>query len=193
MNATQEQLKLKLTQALVAAFGIDYTNTDPILVSASNPKFGDYQANVALSLSKKLGKQPRIIAGEIVSKLDVSDICEPPEIAGPGFINLKLQTSYLEAQLNAIQIDARLGIPTATNPQKQIVDFSSPNIAKEMHVGHLRSTIIGDSIARILEFCGQWQKQTEQWSKNNGQFIPNPSTYLNQGRWKDEAPVEELW
>jgi arginyl-tRNA synthetase len=154
MNATQEQLKLKLTQALVAAFGTDYTNTDPILVAASNPKFGDYQANVALSLSKKLGKQPRIIAGEIVSKLDVSDICEPPEIAGPGFINLKLQTSYLEAQLNAIQVDARLGIPTATNPQKQIVDFSSPNIAKEMHVGHLRSTIIGDSIARILKFCG---------------------------------------
>ncbi|MDB9465146.1 arginine--tRNA ligase [Dolichospermum circinale] len=154
MNATQEQLKLKLTQALVAAFGTDYTNTDPILVSASNPKFGDYQANVALSLSKKLGKPPRIIAGEIVSKLDISDICETPEIAGPGFINLKLQTSYLEAQLNAIQLDSRLGIPKATNPQKQIVDFSSPNIAKEMHVGHLRSTIIGDSIARILEFCG---------------------------------------
>lgn len=154
MNATQEQLKLKLTQALVAAFGADYTNTDPILVSASNPKFGDYQANVALSLSKKLGKPPRIIAGEIVNKLDVSDICEPPEIAGPGFINLKLQTSYLEAQLNAIQLDSRLGIPKATIPQKQIVDFSSPNIAKEMHVGHLRSTIIGDSIARILEFCG---------------------------------------
>ncbi|MBE9230177.1 arginine--tRNA ligase [Cuspidothrix issatschenkoi LEGE 03284] len=154
MNATQEQLKLKLTQALVAAFGTGYTNTDPILVSASNPKFGDYQANVALSLSKKLGKQPRIIATEIVNKLDVSDICEPPEIAGPGFINLKLQTSYLETQLNAIQADDRLGIPTATNPQKQIVDFSSPNIAKEMHVGHLRSTIIGDSIARILEFCG---------------------------------------
>jgi arginyl-tRNA synthetase len=154
MNATQEQLKLKLTQALVAAFGTDYTNTDPILVAASNPKFGDYQANVALSLSKKLGKQPRIIAGEIVSKLDVSDICEPPEIAGPGFINLKLQTSYLEAQLNAIQLDSRLGIPKATNPQKQIVDFSSPNIAKEMHVGHLRSTIIGDSISRILKFCG---------------------------------------
>ncbi|MEY2913603.1 MAG: hypothetical protein RLZZ184_2912 [Cyanobacteriota bacterium] len=154
MNSTQEQLKLKLTQALVAAFGTDYTNTDPILVSASNPKFGDYQANVALSLSKKLGKPPRIIAGEIVNKLDVSDICEPPEIAGPGFINLKLQTSYLEAQLNAIQLDSRLGIPKATIPQKQIVDFSSPNIAKEMHVGHLRSTIIGDSIARILEFCG---------------------------------------
>ncbi|WP_071191193.1 arginine--tRNA ligase [Trichormus sp. NMC-1] len=154
MNATQEQLKLKLAQALVAAFGADYTGVDPILVTASNPKFGDFQANVALSLSKKLGMQPRAIASAIVEKLDISDICEPPEIAGPGFINLKLQTSYLEAQLNAIKADSRLGVPTAKNPQKEIVDFSSPNIAKEMHVGHLRSTIIGDCIARILEFRG---------------------------------------
>ncbi|MEB3151018.1 MAG: arginine--tRNA ligase [Sphaerospermopsis sp.] len=154
MNATQEKLKLKLQQALVAAFGADYTQVDPILVPASNPKFGDFQANVALSLSKKLGMQPRAIATAIVEKLDVSEICEPPEIAGPGFINLKLQTSYLEAQLNAIKTDPRLGVPKVQNPQKEIVDFSSPNIAKEMHVGHLRSTIIGDCIARILEFRG---------------------------------------
>ncbi|MBE9238363.1 arginine--tRNA ligase [Anabaena aphanizomenioides LEGE 00250] len=154
MNATQEKLKLKLQQALVTAFGADYTQVDPILVPASNPKFGDFQANVALSLSKKLGMQPRAIATAIVEKLDVSEICEPPEIAGPGFINLKLQTSYLEAQLNAINTDPRLGVPKVQNPQKEIVDFSSPNIAKEMHVGHLRSTIIGDCIARILEFRG---------------------------------------
>lgn len=154
MKATQEQLKIKLQQALAAAFGADYTQVDPILVPASNPKFGDFQANVALSLSKKLGMQPRAIATAIVEKLDVSEICEPPEIAGPGFINLKLQTSYLEAQLNAIKTDPRLGVPKVQNPQKEIVDFSSPNIAKEMHVGHLRSTIIGDCIARILEFRG---------------------------------------
>ena len=154
MKATQEQLKIKLQQALAAAFGADYTQVDPILVPASNPKFGDFQANVALSLSKKLGMQPRAIATAIVEKLDVSEICEPPEIAGPGFINLKLQTSYLEAQLNAIKTDLRLGVPKVQNPQKEIVDFSSPNIAKEMHVGHLRSTIIGDCIARILEFRG---------------------------------------
>ncbi|MDZ8186820.1 MAG: arginine--tRNA ligase [Nostoc sp. ChiSLP02] len=154
MNPTQEKLKVQFEQAIVAAFGADFAGIDPILVPASNPKFGDYQANVALSLSKKLGKQPRLIASAIVEKLDISQICEPPEIAGPGFINLKLKTAYLEAQLNAIQADPRLGIPTAKTPQREIVDFSSPNIAKEMHVGHLRSTIIGDAIARVLEFQG---------------------------------------
>lgn len=154
MNATQEQLKVKLQQAMSAAFGVEYAEVDPILVSTNNPKFGDYQSNVSLSLAKKLGQQPRAIAQAIVEKLDVSEICEFPQIAGAGFINLKIKTAYLEAQLNAIQTDSRLGIPTAQTPKREIVDFSSPNIAKEMHVGHLRSTIIGDCIARILEFLG---------------------------------------
>jgi arginyl-tRNA synthetase len=154
MNATQEQLKVKFQQAMGAAFGAEYAEADPILVSTNNPKFGDYQANVSLSLAKKLGQQPRAIASAILDKLDVSDICEPPEIAGPGFINLKLKTTYLEAQLNAIQTDPRLGIAPTKNPKHVIVDYPSPNIAKEMHVGHLRPAVIGDCISRILEFVG---------------------------------------
>ncbi|MFB2974399.1 arginine--tRNA ligase [Aerosakkonema sp. BLCC-F183] len=154
MNPTLEKLKTKFEQASIAAFGSEFAGADPMLVAASNPKFGDYQSNAALSLSKQLKQPPRAIAEKIVQYIDVTDICEPPTVAGPGFINFTLKPSYLEAQLNDIQADSRLGIAPTKNPQKVIVDFSSPNIAKEMHVGHLRSTIIGDCIARILEFQG---------------------------------------
>ncbi|MEM8807578.1 MAG: arginine--tRNA ligase [Cyanobacteria bacterium P01_G01_bin.38] len=154
MLSTIEELKTRIQQALVAAFGAELEGTDPVLVPTANPKFGDYQANLAMSLAKPLKSNPRAIATQIVENLDVSDLCEPPEIAGPGFINLKFETDYLEAQLKVMQSDERLGVSKAKPPQKIIVDFSSPNIAKEMHVGHLRSTIIGDSIARVLEFSG---------------------------------------
>ena len=148
------QLKNRFEQALIAAFGEDLAGADPMLVPTSNPKFGDYQSNAPLALAKRLGKAPRAIAAELILQLDVSDVCLPPAIAGAGFINFTLKPEYLATRLSAFQIDDRLGVEAVKKPKRTIVDFSSPNIAKEMHVGHLRSTIIGDCIARILEFQG---------------------------------------
>jgi len=154
MTSTVELIKIKFNQALVAAFGEDFATIDPMVVASTNPKFGDYQCNLAMSLTKPLKSNPRAIATQIIDNLIIDEICETPEIAGPGFINLRLKTDYLQVQLQKMLGNERLNIPKVNPNQKMIVDFSSPNIAKEMHVGHLRSTIIGDSIARVLEFQG---------------------------------------
>ncbi|MEM6597049.1 MAG: arginine--tRNA ligase [Cyanobacteria bacterium P01_C01_bin.69] len=154
MKSTLNELKNRVQGALAAAFGDEYKDKDPLLVSTNNPKFGDYQANVAMSLAKPLKNNPRAIATKITENLDVSDFCEAPSIAGPGFINFKLKTDYLEQQLNAMHGSDRLGIATANPPLKIIAEYPSPNIAKEMHVGHLRPAVIGECFARVFEFLG---------------------------------------
>ena len=146
-----------------------------IVRPATDPKFGDYQANGVMALAKQIKTNPRKLAESVVAQLDVSDLCEPPEIAGPGFINLRLRPEYVASELLRIAGNKdRLGIEKVAEPQIVVVDFSSPNIAKEMHVGHLRSTIIGDCIWRLLEFQGHHviaQNHIGDWGTALGKVI----------------------
>ncbi|MFC4910813.1 arginine--tRNA ligase [Actinomadura gamaensis] len=158
MSDPQLVLADRVRAALAAAFGPSFADTDPVIRPS---QFADLQANVAMSLVKPLTQErgekqnPRGIAEEIVARLDVDGLVSKVEISGPGFINLTLSDEWIAGRAQDALADDRLGVPPAEHPQKVIVEYSSPNVAKEMHVGHLRTTIVGDAIARIGEFLGE--------------------------------------
>jgi arginyl-tRNA synthetase len=122
--------------------------------ATQDAKFGDYQANFAMPLGKQLGKAPRDVAAQVVEQTSLADLCHAPEIAGPGFINLRLKDEWLTERLQAAVNDERLGVPPVEKPRTYVIDYSSPNVAKPMHVGHIRSTVIGDALDRTLRFLG---------------------------------------
>lgn len=178
MTSIQSVLTASFQSAMAAAFGPEYSQADPSIRPSANPQFGDFQANAAMGLAKALGKAPRVIASEIVAKLDLSSIALQPEIAGPGFINIKLEPSFLERLAREAAADPSCGAIGDTGDGPVVVDYSSPNVAKEMHVGHLRSTIIGDAIARILKFAGQKvirQNHLGDWGTQFGMLIEHIS------------------
>lgn len=126
-----------------------------MVLPSQDAKFGDYQANCAMPLGKQLGKPPREIAQQLIASLDVADICETPDIAGPGFINLKLKNDFVLAQLKVMLADTEhLGVEPASKPRTLVLDYSAPNVAKPMHVGHIRSTVIGSALYCVLKELG---------------------------------------
>ncbi|WP_425307232.1 arginine--tRNA ligase [Ammonicoccus fulvus] len=147
---------------------------DPELRAATKPQFGHFQSNVALRLAKSEGKLPREIAQRIVDSLDVADLCEPLEIAGPGFINFRLRNEVLAGAAEAVRTDPAAGIVQHGESQNVIIDYSSPNVAKQMHVGHLRTTIIGDCFNRVLTAVGNNvlpQNHIGDWGTQFGMLI----------------------
>jgi arginyl-tRNA synthetase len=165
-----------------------------MLKAAQDPRHGDYQANCAMSLAKVLGKKPREIAQEIVQRLPVSELLEPPEIAGPGFINLRLRPAWIAEQLRQMVADERLGVRPAEPARTIVLDYSSPNVAKPMHVGHLRSTIIGDSLKRLFRFLGHTviaDNHLGDWGTQFGILLYGYKHFRDEEAFRKD-PVREL-
>ena len=170
MTGPVDVLTDRLQRALGAAFGPEHAATDPVLRPS---QFADFQANAALALAKRLGSNPRAVAESIVEHLDVADVCLAPAVSGPGFVNLTLRGDWLAEQTTALAGDPRLGVPVE-EPQVVPIDYSAPNVAKEMHVGHLRTTVVGDALARTLEHLGHHvvrQNHIGDWGTPFGMLI----------------------
>ncbi len=169
----RRQLEARLSQALAAASG---SAAPAMVVPSGRPAFGDYQANGVMPAAKALKTNPRKLAERVLAAADLSDLAQSAEVAGPGFINLRLRDDWIAARLAALADDQRLGAEPPQPARTVVIDYSHPNLAKEMHVGHLRSTIIGDALARVLEFLGHRvvrQNHVGDWGTQFGMLLSN--------------------
>jgi arginyl-tRNA synthetase len=188
----ERQLDAIARDAIQAVLG----ESAPALVRPANPEHGDYQVNGILPLAKQLKKPPRSLAEPLAERLRGQDCIESATVAGPGFINLKLRPSWVASQLSAATPDlAHDGVDPTEQPQRIAVDFSGPNIAKQMHVGHLRSTIIGDSVCRLLRFVGHdviGDNHVGDWGTQYGLLIAGMRAFGDAAALSGDQPIEEL-
>ncbi len=161
---------------------------------SQDPRFGDYQANCAMPLSKVLKQSPQEIAAMLIGSVELDDLCEKSEVAGPGFINLTLRTDRLASLLHEALLSDRLGVEQTCRPLTFVIDYSAPNVAKPMHVGHIRSTVIGDALAKILRFLGHQvitDNHIGDWGTQFGMIIYGYKHFLQKAAYQ-ENPVAEL-
>jgi arginyl-tRNA synthetase len=151
MADLQAALAAHVRSALADEFGTEFAQTDPLIRPST---FADFQSNVAMALARRLGRPPREVAEQIADRLGGAPMCERAEVSGPGFINITLDDSWLGDAATAQLADPRLGAAAAEAPQTVVVDYSGPNVAKELHAGHLRATGVGDAIVRVLDTWG---------------------------------------
>ena len=190
METFQALLTRKLTEALVAA-GLPDTGA---VTPATDPRFGDYQTNAALLLAKQLGQNPRALAQTITSHLSISQWCDPPKVEGAGFINFTLRPETIAARTEQLQRDERLGVDKVTTPRRIVIDFGSPNVAKPMHVGHIRSIVLGDALARVASFLGHdviRDNHIGDWGTQFGMVVYGWKHLLDQAALEHD-PIAEL-
>jgi arginyl-tRNA synthetase len=166
----------------------------PAIIKSADPRHGDYQANGVIAAAKERRENPRALAEKIVREIDVSQLCEPPTVAGAGFINFRLKPIFVARELTAAAKEDRHGVPLVTTPKTIVIDFSSPNIAKPMHVGHIRSTIIGDCLARVFRFLGHrviTDNHIGDWGTQFGMLIVGWKKFRNDQALQAD-PIAEL-
>ena len=188
MPSPSDVLGPRVTAAIAAAFGDRYKDADPVLRPG---QLSDLQSNAALALARRVGMPPVLAAERIVENLDVAGVCDDVQVSGPGFINLTLASEWIGQQARDMAADPRLGVPT--QPRQVVpIDYSAPNVAKEMHVGHLRPTVVGDSLARTLEHLGHSvvrQNHVGDWGTPFGMLIEH---LLEVGEGSEDARQLEV-
>ena len=203
MKTIPLQLDAAFRSAIAKAFNLD---ADPLIGVSQNDKFGDYQSNAAMGLAKRVAEttgqktSPRAVAERIVQHLELGDLTDTPPanawIAGPGFINVRLSARWIAGQLMTASRSDQLGVEPVATPQTVVVDYSGPNIAKELHVGHLRSTILGDSVSKILEYAGHKvirQNHLGDWGTQFGMLITNLEDKLSDGAGASLMDLEAFY